>query len=75
MTEKLNKPEPKKIKMPSEVDRSSWYDTMSFEADTLYDKAEQINNKIQQAIDWARKTSYEDYRKDDQKSLPELESL
>lgn len=75
MNDKLNKPEPKKIKMPPEVDRSSWYDTMSFEADTLYDKAEQISNKIQQAIDWARKTSYEDYRKDYQKSLPELESL
>jgi hypothetical protein len=33
MTEKLNKPEPKKIKMPPVVDRSKMYDTMEFELD------------------------------------------
>lgn len=69
MTEKLNKPEPKKIKMPSEVDRYSWYDTMSFEADTVYDRSEQTNSKIQEAIDWARKLSYEDYSKNDSESI------
>lgn len=30
MSELKNKPEPKKIKMPSVVDRSQWYDTMSW---------------------------------------------
>lgn len=33
-----NKPEPKKIKMPPLVDRSSMYDTMEFDNDTLADK-------------------------------------
>lgn len=73
--DKLNRPEPKKIKMPPDVDRSSWYDTMTFEADTLYDKAEHISNKIQQAIDWARKTSYEDYRKNHSESISKLEPM
>ena len=65
MSDKLNKPEPKKIKMPPDVDRSSWYDTMTFQTDTLYHKSEYINSKIQEAIDWARKISYEDYSKND----------
>lgn len=67
MNDKLNKLEPKKIKMPPEVDRSSWYDTMSFESDTVYAKLNPI--QIQEAIDWARKTSYEDYSKNDSESL------
>lgn len=71
MSNKLNRPEPKKIKMPSEVDRSSCYDTMSFRTDT----SEQINSKIQEAINWARKISYEDYRKNNSQGLSELESL
>lgn len=33
MEEKLNKPEPKKIRMPPLVDRSKMYDTMEFELD------------------------------------------
>jgi hypothetical protein len=33
MIEKLNKPEPKKIKMPPVVDRNKEYDTMEFELD------------------------------------------
>lgn len=69
MSDRLNKPEPKKIKMPPEVDRSSWYDTMSFEADTIYNRSEQTHSKIQEAIDWARKLSYEDYSKNDSESI------
>lgn len=35
MEEKLNKPEPKKIKLSPLVDRSQWYDTMSWVDDSL----------------------------------------
>ena len=35
MEEKLNRPEPKKIKMPPLVDRSMEYDTMSWDSDTF----------------------------------------
>lgn len=35
MDEKLNKPEPKKIRMPPLVDRSKMYDTMSWDGDAF----------------------------------------
>ena len=35
MEEKLNKPEPKKIRMPPLVDRSKEYDTMGWVDETL----------------------------------------
>ena len=34
-----NKPEPKKIKLPPLVDRSQWYDTMSWVDDSLETKS------------------------------------
>ena len=61
MVEKLNKPEPKKIRMPPLVDRSQAYDTLSFDNDTLYETPKTIDN--------------EDNPENDSQSIPELESL
>ena len=62
--DKINRPEPKKIKMPPLVDRSSVYDTLSFDNDTLYvglDKSIEITD--------------EDNRKNNSQGISELESL
>lgn len=64
MMDKLNKPEPKKIKMPPLVDRSNQYDTLSFDGETLYNVAEQTNRNTD-----------EDNRKNNSQSVPELESM
>lgn len=52
------RPEPKKIKMPPLVDRSSEYDTLSFDEDTLPEP----------------KPLYEDHRKNNSQSISKLES-
>jgi hypothetical protein len=45
MIEKLNKPEPKKIKMPPVVDRSNYYDTMEYDYDYPPTKEQDENTK------------------------------
>jgi len=44
MEEKLNRPEPKKIKMPPLVDRSRMYDTMDW-YDTKLEQPNENHNK------------------------------
>lgn len=46
MEEKLNKPEPKRIKLTPLVDRSQWYDTMSWVDDSL-EKPKTNENNLQ----------------------------
>jgi len=52
MEEKLNRPEPKKIKMPPVVDRSKEYDTMELEYDypPIKTKDEDYNQNDQTSI-------------------------
>jgi hypothetical protein len=67
MDEFKNRPEPKKIKMPSLVDRSVLYDTLSFESDTPQ------NPKIYKTFWQTYTEEYEDYSKDNSQGLSELE--
>jgi len=61
MDDSLKRPQPKKIKMPSLVDRSQAYDTLSFDNDTLYETSKTIDN--------------EDNSENNSESIPELESM
>ncbi len=58
MDESKKRAEPKKIRLTPLVDRSSEYDTLSFDGDTLPES----------------KQTYEDYLKNNSQSIPKLES-
>lgn len=63
-----NKKEPKKIKMPSLLDRSELYDTLSFEGDTLPDPTEYKTF-------WKTYSKEdEDYSENNSESISKLES-
>lgn len=64
MEEKLNKPEPKKIKMPPLVDRSCIEDTMGFTEPTWHYR------KLLEAL-----KNNEDNKQNNSQSISELESL
>lgn len=65
--------EPKKIKMPPLVDRSSVYDTLSFDNDTLPDSTANWNIKTF----WKTYTvdKDEDHNQNNSQGISELESL
>lgn len=64
MEDKLNKPEPKKIKMPPLVDRSCIGDTMGFSEPTWHDR------KLLETL-----KNNEDNSENNTQSLSELDSL
>lgn len=61
------KREPKKIKMPPLVDRSSVYDTLSFDNDTLPLPSEYKTY-------WKIRTVDEDHKQNNSQSIQQLES-
>ncbi|NBX97567.1 hypothetical protein EBZ38_14370 [bacterium] len=68
MSDFINKPEPKKIKMPAIVDRSVLYDTLSF------DDTADLSDPSEYKTFWKTKT-YEDSSKDNSQGLSELDSM
>jgi len=64
MDDSLKRPQPKKIKMPSLVDRSQVYDTLSFDNDTVCNSCQQSNL-----------VTNEDNSENNSQGLSELESL